>query len=71
MLVLTRKKDESIIINGNIKIMVVRICGDKVRIGIEAPQEIDVHRQEVHDQIHGKHESTPPTFVSGQQTKSE
>lgn len=55
MLVLTRKKNESIVINDVIKVTVVEIRGDKVRLGIEAPREIDVHRQEVYDQIHGKH----------------
>jgi len=54
MLVLTRKKNESIVINDNIKVTVVEIRGDKVRLGIEAPREIDVHRQEVYEQIHGK-----------------
>ena len=54
MLVLTRKKNESIVINDVIKVTVVEIRGDKVRLGIEAPREIDVHRQEVYDQIHGK-----------------
>ena len=51
MLVLSRKKDETIIINGNIAITVVEIRGDKVRIGITAPREISVHRQEVHEAI--------------------
>jgi carbon storage regulator len=54
MLVLTRKKNESIVINDVIKVTVVEIRGDKVRLGIEAPREIDVHRQEVYEQIHGK-----------------
>ena len=54
MLVLTRKRNESIVINDVIKITVVEIRGDKVRIGVEAPREIDVHRQEVYDQIHGR-----------------
>ena len=63
MLVLTRKKNESIVINDVIKVTVVEIRGDKVRLGIEAPREIDVHRQEVYEQIHGKpqderHEAT-------------
>lgn len=59
MLVLTRKKNESIVINDVIKVTVVEIRGDKVRLGIEAPREIDVHRQEVYDQIHGKHQDEP------------
>jgi carbon storage regulator len=59
MLVLTRKKNESIVINDVIKVTVVEIRGDKVRLGIEAPREIDVHRQEVYEQIHGKREDEP------------
>lgn len=51
MLVLSRKRDESIVINDNITIVVVEIRGDKVWIGIEAPKEIPVHRQEVYDAI--------------------
>ena len=51
MLVLSRKKNESIVINGNITIVVVEIRGDKVRLGIEAPREIPVHRREVYEAI--------------------
>jgi len=51
MLVLSRKKNESIVINNNITIVVVEIRGDKVRIGIEAPKEVPVHRREVYDEI--------------------
>lgn len=51
MLVLSRKKDESIVINNDIKIVVVEIRGDKVRLGVEAPKEVPVHRQEVFDAI--------------------
>ena len=51
MLVLSRKKNESIVINDNIVITVVEIRGDKVRLGIEAPREIPVHRSEVHAAI--------------------
>ena len=47
MLVLSRQRDESIIIADNIKITIVDIRGDKVRLGIDAPKEIPVHRQEV------------------------
>ena len=47
MLVLSRKKDEKIIIGDNISIMVVEIQGDKVRLGIDAPREVTVHREEV------------------------
>ena len=51
MLVLSRQRDESIIIADNIKITIVDIRGDKVRLGIDAPKEIPVHRQEVFDAI--------------------
>ena len=49
MLVLSRREDESIVINGNIKIVVTAIQGGKVRLGIEAPQDVPVHRQEVYN----------------------
>ena len=51
MLVLSRKKDESIVINNDITIVVVEIRGDKVRLGVEAPKEVPVHRQEVFQAI--------------------
>ena len=51
MLVLSRKKNESIVINNDITIVVVEIRGDKVRLGIEAPKEVPVHRREVYEAI--------------------
>ena len=51
MLVLSRKKNESIIINDDITIVVVEIRGDKVRLGVEAPREVPVHRSEVYEAI--------------------
>lgn len=51
MLVLSRKKDEKIIIGDTITLMVIEIRGDKVRLGIEAPKEVSVHRQEVYEAI--------------------
>jgi len=51
MLVLSRQRDESIMIGDNIVITVVDIRGDKVRLGINAPTEIPVHRQEVYEAI--------------------
>jgi carbon storage regulator len=53
MLVLSRKKNESIIINNDVVITVVEIRGDKVRLGIVAPKDVSVHRQEVYEAIHG------------------
>ena len=51
MLVLSRKKNESIIINDHIVVTVVEIRGDKVRLGIDAPKEVTVHRREVYEAI--------------------
>ena len=52
MLVLSRKRNESIVIGDDIIVSVVEIHGDKVRLGIEAPKEVPVHRREVYDAIH-------------------
>ncbi len=52
MLVLTRKVDQSIMIGGDhIRIMVVEVRGDQVKIGIDAPRHIMVHRQEIYQEI--------------------
>lgn len=52
MLVLSRRKNESIVINEQIVITVIEVRGDKVRLGIEAPRDVPVHRSEVYDAIH-------------------
>lgn len=49
MLVLTRKLEESIVIDGNIRITVLHVQGDRVRIGISAPCEVHIDRAEVHE----------------------
>ena len=51
MLVLSRQRDQSIIIGDNVVITIVDVRGDKVKLGIEAPREISVHRQEVYEAI--------------------
>jgi carbon storage regulator len=51
MLVLSRRKNESVVINDDITIVVVDIRGDKVRLGIEAPKEVPVHPREVYEAI--------------------
>ncbi len=51
MVVLSRQRDESIMIGDNVQITIVDIRGDKVRLGIVAPSEIPVHRKEVYDAI--------------------
>lgn len=56
MLVLSRKKDEKIVIGDSITLMVIEIRGDKVRLGIDAPRDVTVHREEIYEAI--KREST-------------
>ena len=51
MLVLSRQKDESIMIGDNVEITIVDVRGDKVRLGIAAPRDIPVHRKEVYEAI--------------------
>ncbi|QDU41395.1 Carbon storage regulator [Maioricimonas rarisocia] len=51
MLVLSRKQDEKIMIGDSITLMVISIQGDKVRLGIEAPKHVTVHREEVYQAI--------------------
>jgi carbon storage regulator len=55
MLVLSRQRDESIVIGDKVVVTIVDIRGDKVRLGIEAPAEIPVHRQEVYEAIQREH----------------
>ncbi len=47
MLVLSRKQDQKIVIDGNIEVTVVGIRGDKIRLGISAPKEVDIYRAEM------------------------
>ncbi len=51
MLVLSRKKNEVIVINGDIRVTIVEVHGDRVRVGIDAPKTVPVHREEVHLQL--------------------
>jgi carbon storage regulator len=51
MLILSRKLGESIVIDGNIHVKIMRVDGDVVKIGIEAPADVQVHRQEVYEEI--------------------
>ena len=59
MLVLSRKKNESIVIDDRIVITVVEIRGDKVRLGIEAPRDVPIHRSEVYEAIQRAGEQSP------------
>ena len=66
MLVLSRKKDESIIINDNIRVTIVEIRGDKIRLGIDAPKDVSVYRREVYEAIQNqaRRESAPVASTS-------
>jgi carbon storage regulator len=65
MLVLSRGRDESIVIGDNVVVTIVDIRGDKVRIGIEAPGEIPVHRQEVYQAIQRESRKTGQAQPNG------
>ena len=62
---LSRKKNEGIVINNDIKIVIVEIRGDKVRLGVEADQSIPVHRQEVYDAIKRHNTEVAEEFSAG------
>ncbi len=64
MLVLSRHRDESIMIGDDVVVTIVDIRGDKVRLGIEAPQSIPVHRQEVYDAIQRENRRSSQTSAS-------
>lgn len=65
MLVLSRKKNESIMIGDDIVITIVEIRGDKVRLGIVAPRDVPVHREEVYEAIlaHNRRSGFPDSTV--------
>ena len=67
MLVLSRKKNESVVINNDVVVTVVEIRGDKVRLGIVAPRDVPVHRQEVYDAIHGSDTPTANVIIKSDQ----
>jgi len=69
MLVLSRKKNESIVIANDIVITVVEIRGDKVRLGIVAPKDVPVHRSEIYEAIHGRLPDQAPLIVNGADAK--
>lgn len=60
MLVLSRKRDEEIRIGDDIVLTIVDIRGDKVRLGIEAPSNVSVHREEVYDAIQREKQAKEP-----------
>jgi carbon storage regulator len=67
MLALTRKTDEAIIVNGNIEIRVLDITDGKVRIGINAPKDVSIHREEVYKEL----QETNKTATTNPQEKQQ
>ena len=65
MLVLSRRKDESIMIGDDVEVMIADIRGDKVRLGITAPKSIPVHRREVYNAIQAKKKAAGETHKNG------
>ncbi len=63
MLALTRKKDESIVINGDIEITIMEIKGDHVKVGIKAPKKVPIYRKEIFDQIQEENKEAMNTPV--------
>lgn len=51
MLILTRKTNESLIINDDIKVTILAVNGNQIKIGIDAPKEVSIHREEVYERI--------------------
>lgn len=68
MLVLSRQRDETIMIGDDIEVTVVDIRGDKVRLGINAPKSVSVHRKEVYDAI--RNENRAAAAPAGEQAKA-
>ena len=63
MLVLSRKAGEKIVIGSGIEIIVTEICGNHVRIGVRAPSEVPIHREEVHHRINMEQDLVPFTAM--------
>ncbi|MCO5114150.1 MAG: carbon storage regulator CsrA [Bdellovibrionaceae bacterium] len=70
MLVLTRKVGESIAIDDHIKIRVVQLKGKQVRLGIEAPRETKIHREEIYQSIQDENESAAKTDIEALRSAS-
>lgn len=70
MLVLSRKKGESIIIDGQIEVKVIAVEGDTVKLGIEAPKTVSIHRQEVYQAIQEENQAARLTHFDPEWLKN-
>lgn len=59
MLILTRKVGETIVINENIRVTVLSVKGNQIRLGVEAPEDVPVHRQEIQERIKAQAQAQP------------
>ena len=69
MLVLSRKLKESVVINGNVTVSILRVDNDNVRIGIEAPREINVMRYEIYEEIRKNNQAAADSSVAKMKAK--
>ncbi|NCN27877.1 carbon storage regulator CsrA [bacterium] len=65
MLVLTRKIGEAIVIDDDVKITIVQVKGKQVRLGIEAPRETKIHREEIYQAIQAENQAATQSFSGG------
>lgn len=70
MLVLTRKRNENIVIGDNIKITIVEVKGDQVKLGITAPKDVTVHREEIYLEIQKENELAAKSSINFQEMNS-
>jgi carbon storage regulator len=69
MLVLNRKKGETIIIRDNIRITVIDVQGDNIKLGIEAPREVSIYRQELYEEITAANQQANQNEINAEQLK--
>ena len=69
MLVLSRKPKESVVINGNVTVSILRVDNDNVRIGIEAPKEVNVMRYEIYEEIRKNNQMAADSSVAKMKPK--
>lgn len=65
MLALTRKVGESIVIGDNIEITVIQVTGDQIKLGIDAPRSVSIHRKEIYLQIQNENKAAAATSDAG------